>query len=121
MLYMFHNNVNSTKGYSLFNENLLDSQFVNGSETAQAITLARTKPYLSGTTSVVGLNLKKYNILAPTIGNGMRVGSAPVECRISRVGIGRSAGNGGAANSLKAPVLLNFFLESLKVHSDFLS
>lgn len=27
MLYMFHNNVNSTKGYSLFNENLLDSQY----------------------------------------------------------------------------------------------
>ena len=92
-------------------KNLLDSQFVNGAETGQTIDLARTKPYLSGTTSVVGLNLKKYNILAPTIGNGMRIGSAPIEARISRVGIGRSAGNGGAANSLKAPVLLNFFLE----------
>ena len=92
-------------------KNLLDSQFTAGARVAQNIDQGRSKPYLSGTTSVTALNLKKYNILAPTIGNGMRIGSAPIEARISRVGVGRSAANGGAANSLLAPVILNFFLE----------
>ena len=92
-------------------KNLLDSQFTDGARVGQNIDQGRSKPYLSGTTSVTALNLKKYNILAPTIGNGMRIGSAPIEARISRVGVGRSAGNGGAGNSLLAPVILNFFLE----------
>lgn len=100
---------------SLYNVNkckeLLDSEFQAGAEIAQTINLGRTKPFLSGTANVTGLNLKKYNVLAPTVGNGMRIGSAPIEYRYSRVGVGRSAGNGGAANSLLAEVILNFFIE----------
>lgn len=99
-----------TAGYNVNKcAELLDSQFQAGSAAAQTVNLGRSKPYLSGTMNSVGLNLKKYTgIDRPTLGNGQRVGSAPLEARISRVAIGAAA---GAGNSLRGAVNLNFFLE----------
>jgi len=99
----------STAGYDVNKcKELLDSEFQGGAETVQSINLGRSKPYLSGTANVVGLNLKKYNVLAPTVGNGQRIGSSPIELRYSRVAIGV---NGAAANSLRGAVNLNIYLE----------
>lgn len=99
----------STCGYDVNKcKELLDSQWLEGAETAQTINLARSKPWLSGTMNVIGLNLKKYNILAPTVGNGQRVGSAPIQLRYSRVAVGAAA---GAADSLRAAVNLNIYIE----------
>ena len=99
----------STAGYDVNKcKELLDSEWQNGAETGQTIDLGRSKPYLSGTMNVIGLNLKKYNVLAPTVGNGERIGSAPIQLRYSRVAIGAAA---GAANSLRGAVKLNMFIE----------
>lgn len=99
----------STTGYDVNKcKELLDSQWQFGSLTAQTINLARSKPYLAGTMNVLGLNLKKYNVLAPTVGNGQRIGSAPIQLKYSRVAIGV---NGSAANSLRGAVNLNIFIE----------
>jgi len=99
----------STAGYDVNKcKELLDSEWQNGAETAQSVDLGRSKPYLSGVNNVIGLNLKKYNILAPTLGNGQRIGSAPIQINYGRVAIGAAS---GAANSLKAAVILNFFIE----------
>ncbi len=100
----------STAGYDVNKcKELLDSEFQAGAETApQTVNLGRSKPYLSGTANVIGLNLKKYNILAPTVGNGQRIGSSPIELRYSRVAVGAAS---GAANSLRGAVNLNIYLE----------
>ena len=99
----------STTGYDVNKcKELLDSEWTNGTENAQTINVARSKPYLAGTMNVLGLNLKKYNVLAPTVGNGQRIGSAPIQLKYSRVAIGV---NGSAANSLRGAVNLNIFIE----------
>ena len=99
----------STAGYDVNKcKELLDSEWQNGAETAQSVDLGRSKPYLSGVNNVIGLNLKKYNVLAPTVGNGQRIGSAPIQINYSRVAVGAAA---GAANSLNASVILNFYIE----------
>ena len=67
--------------------------------------------------SPIGLNLKKYNVLRPTLGNGMRIGSAPIQLSYSRVAIGAAA---GAASSLRGAVDLNIYIEfkrTLRIHS----
>ena len=89
---------------------LLDTTWAEGVAT-QNINAGRSKPYLSGSQHVIGLNLDKYNEAGNAVGNGQRISSAPIEFSYSRVGIGRNAGAGGAANSLLAPVLLTFFIE----------
>ena len=99
----------STCGYDVNKcKELLDSQWQQGAETAQTINLGRSKPYLAGTMNVIGLNLKKYNVLAPTVGNGQRIGSAPIQLRYSRVAVGAAA---GAADSLRGAVNLNIYIE----------
>ena len=99
----------STAGYDVNKcKELLDSQFTSGAEDAQNINRGRSKPYLAGTMNVIGLNLKKYNVLAPTVGNGERIGSAPIQLKYSRVAIGAAA---GAADSLRGAVNLNMFIE----------
>jgi len=89
---------------------LLDTTWAQGVPTS-SINAGRTKPYLAGSQHIIGLNLDKYNAAGNVIGNGQRISSAPIEFQYSRVGIGRNAGAGGAANSLLAPVLLTFFIE----------
>jgi len=85
---------------------LADTTWANGVAT-QDINACRTKPYLSGSQHVIGLNMDKYNAAGNAIGNGQRISSAPIEFNYTRVGIGR-----GAANlSSLAPVLLTFFIE----------
>ena len=89
---------------------LADTTWAAGVAT-QNINACRTKPYMAGSQHIIGLNLDKYNAAGNAVGNGQRISSAPIEFNYSRVGIGRSAGAGGAANSLLAPVLLTFFIE----------
>ena len=99
----------SVTGYNVNKcKELLDSEWQGGALTAQTIDQGRSKPYLAGTMNVIGLNLKKYNVLAPTVGNGQRIGSAPIQLRYSRVAVGDSV---AAANSLNAAVLLNIYIE----------
>ena len=85
---------------------LLDTSWTSGVATTD-IDQGRTKPYLSGSQHVIGLNLDKYNAAGNQVGNGQRISTAPIEFEYSRVGIG----NNPAANSLLAPVLLTFFIE----------
>ena len=107
-----------TTGYDVNKcKELLDSEWQGGALTAQTIDLGRSKPYLAGTMSPIGLNLKKYNVLRPTLGNGMRIGSAPIQLSYSRVAIGSAA---GAASSLRGAVDLNIYIEfkrTLRIHS----
>ena len=89
---------------------LLDTTWANGVAT-QNINQGRTKPYLSGSQHVIGLNLDKVNSAGNTPGNGMRISSAPIEFSYNRLCVGRSAGNGGAANSTNGAVNLTFYIE----------
>jgi len=89
---------------------LADTTWAAGVPT-QNINACRTKPYMSGSQHILGLNLDKYNSAGNAVGNGQRISSAPIEFNYTRVGIGRSGAGGGAANSLIAPVLLTFFIE----------
>tara|TARA_R110002012_G_scaffold304666_3_gene508282 strand:+ start:441 stop:2078 length:1638 start_codon:yes stop_codon:yes gene_type:complete len=86
---------------------LLDTSWASGVAT-QTIDSGRSKPFLAGSQNVLGLNLDKYNASGNTPGNGMRISSAPIEFQYSRVAIGV---NGSAANSLRCPVNLTFFIE----------
>ena len=86
---------------------LLDTSWSEGVAT-QNINAGRSKPYLTGSQHVIGLNLDKMNSAGNQVGNGMRISSAPIEFQYSRVAIGV---NGSAANSQRCPVNLTFFIE----------
>ena len=87
---------------------LLDCSWSSGART-QDINTGKTKRYLAGSNNVVGVSLEKVpGVVAP--GNGTRISSAPIEFNYSRVALAASAGNGGAASSMKAEVNLEFYI-----------
>jgi len=43
-------------------------------------------------------------------GNGLRIGSAPIEFNYARLALARSAGNGGAAASALSEINLTFYI-----------
>ena len=85
----------------------LDTQMTDGANYLRNNTLGATSRYLSGTQNVIGLNLDTYNELGSTPGNGLRIGSAPIEFNYSCVKVSSNAANTGSS----ADVILDFFLE----------
>jgi len=88
---------------------LLDCSWATGARN-QDINQGKTHRYLAGSNNYIGLSLEKYREMGTVPGNGTRIGSAPIEFNFSRVCIGKSAGNGGAASSSNAEVDLTFFI-----------
>ena len=88
---------------------LLDCSWTSGAAT-QDLNQGKTHRYLAGANNYVGLSLEKYREMGTLPGNGTRVGSSPIEFNYSRVCIGKSAGNGGAAASSNAEVNLTFYI-----------
>jgi hypothetical protein len=88
---------------------LLDCSWVSGAAT-QDINQGKTHRYLAGANNYIGLSLEKYREMGSVPGNGTRIGSAPIEFNYSRVALGKSAGNGGAASSSNAEVNLVFYI-----------
>ncbi len=88
---------------------LLDASFSDGAIT-QNHNQGRTKRYLAGEQNVIGLSLDKVRAMGSAVGNGTRIGSAPIEFNYSRVAEAKSAGNGGALASALAEVNLDFYI-----------
>ena len=88
---------------------LLDCSWASGAAT-QDINQGKTHRYLAGSNNYVGLSLEKYREMGSVPGNGTRIGSSPIEFNYSRVALGKSAGNGGAASSSNAEVNLVFYI-----------
>ena len=88
---------------------LLDCSWASGAAT-QDINQGKTHRYLAGANNYVGLSLEKYREMGSVPGNGTRIGSAPIEFNYSRVALGKSAGNGGAASASNSEVNLVFYI-----------
>ena len=88
---------------------LLDCSWASGAAT-QDLNQGKTHRYLAGSNNYIGLGLQKYREMGSVAGNGTRIGSAPIEFNYSRVALGKSAGNGGAASASNAEVNLAFFI-----------
>ena len=86
---------------------LLDTTWASGVAT-QDINAGRTKPYMSGSQHVIGLNLDKINAAGNQVGNGMRISSAPIQFEYSRLSVGSAVGDAGG---MRCPVNLHFFIE----------
>lgn len=89
-----------------YNNISLNASWAAGVETAD-INSGATHRYSSGTQHVIGLNLDSYNSLGSTPGNGVRIGSSPIEFNYSRVAVDLVA---GAAGSSRAEVNLDFHI-----------
>tara|TARA_R110002020_G_scaffold100495_1_gene237536 strand:- start:2815 stop:4476 length:1662 start_codon:yes stop_codon:yes gene_type:complete len=97
-----------TMNYSpAFLQHQLGTELVAGVQT-QNNTVGRTQKYVPGSCNVIGINLDKYNPMGSTPGNGLRIGSAPIEFNYSCVKI-----ESNGANDLKHTALVNldFFIE----------
>lgn len=90
-------------------KDLLDGSWSQGALT-QNINSGKTHRYLAGSNNYIGLSLMKTKEMGSTPGNGTRIGSAPIEFNFSRVALGKSAANGGAASSANAEVNLTFYI-----------
>jgi hypothetical protein len=88
---------------------LLDCSWTSGART-QDLNQGKTHRYLAGSNNYIGLSLEKYREMGVVPGNGTRIGSSPIEFNYSRVCVGKSAGNGGAAGSSNAEVNLIFYI-----------
>ena len=86
----------------------------NGGVRNQTIDQGATHRYMPGSHHVIGLNLDKRNNLGSTPGNGVRLGSAPLEFNYSRLGIIPGARQGADANGTldgqSAEVNLDFYI-----------
>ena len=67
-----------------------------------------TQRILGGSMNVIGLNLDKYNEMGNSVGNGVRIGSAPIEFRFT---CDKTRDAGTPANENSAAVNLTFFIE----------
>ena len=67
-----------------------------------------TAQYTGGAMNVVGLNLKKNNLMGLLPGVGTRIGSAPIEFNFQCV---KHGDNAAALNQNRAEINLDFFLE----------
>ncbi len=63
---------------------------------------------LGGSMNVIGLNLDKYNEMGNAVGNGERIGSAPIEFRFT---CNKTRNAGTPADENSAAVNLTFFIE----------
>ena len=90
-------------------DHLISSDVASGVIT-DSINAGATRRYMSGSFNYIGLSLDKYKELGSQMGNGTRIGSAPIEFNYSRISIGESAGAGGAAASHTAEVNLIFYI-----------
>jgi hypothetical protein len=88
---------------------LLDCSWTSGART-QDLNQGKTHRYLAGSNNYIGLSLEKYREMGVVPGNGTRIGSSPIEFNYSRVCVGKSNGNGGAAASSNAEVNLIFYI-----------
>ena len=79
---------------------------VSGVYVANANVTGRSKKYLAGSQSIIGLNLDKYNDMGSAPGNGVRIGSAPLTFNYSRLATQINAGGQGNTAALN----LDFFL-----------
>ena len=86
----------------------LDAEFAAGVVGADLLNAGMTHRYLPGSQHVIGLNLDKYNSLGSTPGNGVRLGSAPLEFNYSRLAVAAGDSVSGAAHL--AEILLDFFI-----------
>ena len=90
---------------------LLSSQLLNGDTAAGYTdnnTVGDTSQFTLGSSNVIGLNLKKNNMMGVMPGNGTRIGSAPIEFNFSCL---KHGDNAAAANRGRAEVNLDFFIE----------
>ena len=95
-------------------QHMLGSEVVAGVQ-AQNNTIGRTQLYVPGSCNVIGLNLDTYNELGSTPGNGLRIGSAPIEFNHSSIKIASNAGAGlGIVDEHTAPIIFDFFIEYRK-------
>ena len=67
-----------------------------------------TQRILGASMNVIGMNLDKYNEMGNAMGNGTRIGSAPIEFRYS---CSKTRDAGTPANENSAAVNLTFFIE----------
>lgn len=86
----------------------LDAEFAGGVVGGDLLNAGATHRYLPGSQHIIGLNLDKYNSLGSVPGNGVRLGSAPLEFNYSRLAVAAGDSVSGAAHL--AEVLLDFFI-----------
>ena len=79
---------------------------VSGAYNAEVNTAGRSKKYLAGSQSIIGLNLDKYNDMGSVPGNGVRIGSAPISFNYSRL----ATQNATVGQGNTAALNLDFFL-----------
>ena len=100
-IYYGTNNYNANSTRILF-----DQDMVSGAYVANANVTGRSKKYLAGSQSIIGLNLDKYNDMGSVPGNGVRIGSAPISFNYSRL----ATQNAVAGQGNTAALNLDFFL-----------
>ena len=88
---------------------LIDGSWQNGAATVNH-NQGRTRRYLAGEQNVIGINLDTMKSAGSVPGNGLRIGSAPIEFNYARLALARSAGNGGAAASALSEINLTFYI-----------
>ncbi len=88
---------------------LIDGSWQNGALTVNH-NQGRTRRYLAGEQNVIGLNLDTMRAAGSVPGNGLRIGSAPIEFNYARLCLARSAGNGGAPASALSEINLTFYI-----------
>ena len=87
---------------------LLNNTGEAGTVDNAAATSGFSQRILGGSMNVIGLNLDKYNEMGNAIGNGERIGSAPIEFRFT---CNKTRDAGTTANENSAAVNLTFFIE----------
>ena len=88
--------------------NLLNNAPDDGTPDNTNAAAGVTQRILGSSMNVIGLNLDKYNEMGNAIGNGERIGSAPIEFRYS---CSKTRDAGTPANENSAAVNLTFFIE----------
>jgi hypothetical protein len=88
--------------------NLLNNSPDNGTPDNTNAAAGVSQRILGSSMNVIGLNLDKYNEMGNAIGNGERIGSAPIEFRYS---CSKTRDAGTPANENSAAVNLTFFIE----------
>jgi hypothetical protein len=98
-----------TMNYSAaYMQHMVGSSVANGDTETLDNTVGRTQKWVPGSCNIIGLNLDTYNEFGSAVGNGVRIGSAPIEFNFSCVKI---ADNGAAILQHTALINLDFFIE----------
>ena len=91
----------------------LDSSYASGVATVD-LNQGRTHRYLPGASHIIGLNLDKRNNLGSVPGNGVRIGSAPIEFNYNRLcvipGARQGADANGTLDGMSAECNLDFYI-----------